>query len=1086
MLRIFYGEDRLELSKAIIDTICVRAKEGIGGQILIVPEQFSHETERALCAAGGDSICRYAEVLSFSRLASRACSIYGGISDACMDNGGKLLMVCRAVDQVRPQLKYFASASMKAEFLQSLGSVFDEFIADGLTSKQLAQAAEHMQGMFAQKLTELSVLFESYLSVCEADGIDPSTHLQRLCDILAEEAFAQGKTIYFDGFSDFTAVQLEIFKHLLCHADEVQIALCIDGSIRSAYAAANRTKNALKNMAARHNIASKQEKIGLFSARSAAISNAVLHLFKNDGTIYPDACDELEVHRATNTADECAFAASRVCELVKSGLRWRDIAVMVTDKNAYYANLRAVFSRAGIEAYFSGSTDIVCMPLIGAVIASLQAAERYDYESVMQYLKSDISPIDMEQCDKLERYAYTWNMRGTAWETEWNLHPDGYGNKWDDDAKETVTELNEIKAIAIAPLKALREGLRGAQTVGQMLMALNAFFEQVMLRQRLQARTEALYDEGKLQTAQQYEQLYSIILQAMEQMYTVLAECAMTQEQFRQIFTMLLSRYRVGTIPASVDQVYVGATEDLRHKKVKALIVLGANEGALPAVSADHSILNDDERKKLLDLQLPLAPAQAERLEQALGIVRASFSSACERLLISTSGDEPASLVRRLEKIFPSVKKTSMRASDFYADTMSAASALCRNEEESAPRAVAEAASELKQKSEYRFMPLARETVKALYGDEIYFSASRIDKLAGCQYAYFLNYGLKAKPWNQAKFDAPVFGLFVHWVLEQMTAHLRDADYRNVSDEQVIELAKKYAQQYTETNMPDLLERGERFAYLYQRNIDELISICLDVVAELRISRFRPVDEELEFSGKAGAGLPPVRIKGKLASSMLNGYVDRVDLYEKDGAYYCRVIDYKTGVKEFDYADLLNGQGLQMLIYLFTLRRYGHERYGKPIIPAGVLYIPAKDAMISLKHADDIPAVEGARMKNRRRKGLVLSDETILSAMEDVEQPCYLPCKRTKNGMTGDMADGKQMQMLERFVMQSVANLTDQLASGAVEPNPINRELKYSMCEFCEYASACHQDLGYHDDRASRRVNADEFWVRAERMVEHE
>ncbi len=1086
MLKIICGEDRLQNSHEIISRICARAKEGVGDQILIVPEQYSHETERALCAEGGDTICRFAEVLSFSRLAGRVFSVYGGSAEEYLDHGGRFLTLCRAVDQVRHQLKFFASASMKAEFLQSLGAVMEEFLAGGVEPEDIRTASENTQGQFAQKLTELSLLYESYLSVCKTGRNDPVSRMQRLLRKLEEEDFACGRIIYVDGFSDFTAVERNILTALMKQADELTIALAANGSQCSAYAAAEGTKKEVIRIANRWNIPVQTEVLETYEQRSQEMCAVVRHLFAARQTAFTQSTEKIRLHHTISAEQECAYAASRVRELMRDGLRRRDICIAVTDRAKYYPDLREIFARAKIPAYFAGANAVLQMPLFSAIMASLQAAERFDYECMIQYLKSPLCTLETDACDRLERYAYLWNIRGTMWQREWTMHPQGMGEKWSEEGRTELAQINAWREQAMAPIGKLRASLRDSQNVGQMVQAVADFVEQVSLRDVLHEHAQRFATNGQMQKAQETQQVYEILLRALESMHAVIGTCVMQTETFIQIFRMLLGQYQIGTIPASVDEVQIGTLEDFRHKKAKCLIVLGTEDGLLPKFASDTSILTDDERKKLLSMDMPLAPAQAERLERAMGNVRSAFALASERLELSYSGDQPSYIYLRLQALFPNAKATTDKDCVFAADLAQAAAIVCRENADAHPQELSAMLTELKSRAEYSFTPLHDDTVKSLYGSKITLSASRIDKFASCKYAYFMQYGLKAQPWKQASFDAPIFGTFVHWVLEQTVREIRmGCGFKAVTDEQVTEITKKYVRKYTETFMPDLADRGDRFAYLYERNFDEVLSVAEDVVRELRLSKFEPADEELAFSFDE-QGLPPAEIQGKKGSCRIIGVVDRVDLYERDGKYYCRVVDYKTGRKEFEYVDVLCGQGLQMLIYLFTLKKLGPERYGKPLIPAGVMYVIARKDMQPLEPGADLEDLQTARVKNSRRKGLVLHDESILQAMEDAEQPQYLPCTRKKDGYSGYLADYEQMEKLGTFVTQLVADMTDEIVSGSVTPNPIVRGPMHSACQYCDFASVCHVDSGGFPVRNIKSVKSDYFWNEVDRRLNDE
>lgn len=299
-----------------------------------------------------------------------------------------------------------------------------------------------------------------------------------------------------------------------------------------------------------------------------------------------------------------------------------------------------------------------------------------------------------------------------------------------------------------------------------------------------------------------------------------------------------------------------------------------------------------------------------------------------------------------------------------------------------------------------------------------------------------------------------------------------------------MEIAGRHAEHYTKTYLPDFEKRGERFAYLFARNMREATAVVRDVGAELRVSAFRPCDEELSFA--PDGALPPVRVRTAQGDGVISGFVDRVDLYETKKTAYFRVVDYKTGRKDFDYADILCGEGLQMLIYLFALQKNGEQRYGRRIFPAGVLYVPAREDMERIDPGGGPEELEALRAKHRRRKGLVLRDEAVLQAMEPSEgTPQYLPYQVKKGELTGDLAGREQLEQLERFVMRSVQEMTGQMLTGRLEPNPILRGPMHSSCMYCDFAQACHRDSCKHANRYIAAVKAEKFWDELERRARH-
>ena len=180
MLELFLCTDRKKNTVLALERICRAAAEGRGGQILVTPEQFSHAAERELCLRGGNTISRFAEVLSFSRLASRVFSIEGGAADSETDAGGRLLMMSLAVEQVRSRLKVFGSGAVKPEFLLRLIDTLEEFRSYCVTPADLRRACQELSGVLAVKTEEFALLMESYASVRANCGQNPETRLNRL------------------------------------------------------------------------------------------------------------------------------------------------------------------------------------------------------------------------------------------------------------------------------------------------------------------------------------------------------------------------------------------------------------------------------------------------------------------------------------------------------------------------------------------------------------------------------------------------------------------------------------------------------------------------------------------------------------------------------------------------------------------------------------------------------------------------------------------------------------------------------------------------------------------------------------------
>lgn len=1077
MLHLLIGPDRVSLSALLMEKVCGYVKQAREGLIILVPEQFSHETERRLCLYCGDTVSRYAEVLSPSRLADRVASCHGGAARSYLDHGGRVLAMALAAEQISSRLKMYGSVLRRPEFLVRMISVIDEFQSYCVQPEVLLRESEQAQGEFAQKLEELGLLYGAYLAVCANGSADPAGKLSALGDLLADTRWCTDKCFFLDGFSDFTGAEERILEQLMQQSFDVWVAIAADEGKPAVFYPALDTVKRLRFLAAKHDIPCEIVRDETRWKRPDDVSFLLNHLFISDSASMSE-CPNVRLSVFSDVEEECRAAVLQAKQLLTQGVRCRDIAIVCTDEEQYRAPLGSSLMAAYLPFYTAGKDQMIQHPVIRAILSALRAAVGpMDYEAVADYLKSGLPLLERDRCDRLDCYAYLWNLFGSAWEKEWNMHPRGFGETWTEDDRVRISVLNQDRILALEPLFELRKKLHVSKHTGDMVLALYDYLEAISLRTRLEE--QANISDG--QAAQELVQLYEIICNSLEQTWLILNKTVRAPEDFYKLFETVLSQYHVGTIPAGVDQIYVGTLQDLRSRQVRHLLVLGASDGAFPSYKTSEGLLTEEERKKLLSRGITLAPLRADQIDRELGQIGAALAAATDSIWLSYAGEQPAWLFRRAQELCPNSFQAA--SGELFLDVPSYAAWRLRHED-SSDSAVAELLrweQDLKSRADYSFKDLDHDTVRGLYGNEIYLSASRIDKYASCRFAFFLSYGLKATVRKQAKLDPSAFGTFVHAVLEHTVLRVKDeGGFRTIAEERLLQIASEEIAAYAAEHFP---QQAQRDAFLFARSQAEILDIVKDMGEELRSSLFEPVCCELEFSGSGQ--LPAVKISGADTVCRISGFVDRVDLYEENGKTYVRVVDYKTGRKDFDYTDILNGAGLQMLIYLFALKSYGAGYFKKSALdPAGVLYLPARKVFTSTDPLPDDGTVSQMHRDERRRRGLILHDPAVLAAMEaDPTNPQYMPYKIGKDGPVGNLANEQQMNLLEHHVLRTLADMADSIAGGAVNPNPIFRG-NDSSCRFCDYRSVCHKDLCTHEHRVMAETSADKFWEKLGREAD--
>ena len=1100
MLKLLLGRAGTGKTTEILGTM---AREGERRpQLLIVPEQHSHDAERQLCAVGGNGVSLCAEVLSFTRLASRVFSVAGGLAEPVLDAGGRLLLMDVALKAVEDRLKVYVRPSRKPPFLTQLAATVDECKGANISPERLFEVAGQVEGESGDKFYDLALICGAYEAYCEQRGTDPRDKLTRLARALEGCPWGEGRDIYLDGFTDFTVQERQVLEKLVGQANSVTVALTCDGMAgdeEDVFGPARRTARRLLELAKRMGVESE---VRVRSEKGAAVARGIArveeHLFEAVLPVFEETPEGVELYRAMSPYSEVERAAAELARLVREeGYRYRDLAVTARSMEVYGPLITLIFPRYGLPVFLGGMDDVLQKPILTLVTGALDAvAGEYRYEDVFRYLKTGLTDLSRDEVDRLENYVLKWDIKGSRWTQagEWNMHPEGYGGVWNETLKARVAELDGLRRRVAEPLERLR---RAKEKTGEGLaLALYGFLEEIDLPRRLLERGAELRQGGEAALAAEYEQLWKLLCGALEQCAQLLGETGMDWEEFSRLFKLVLSQYQVGAIPVSLDRVAAGEMPRLAHKHCKVLYLLGADDGAIPAVAPSPGLLVDEDRSLLAAFGLESAPRLTDKLWREMTIVYETCALPSDRLIVSyaLAGEDggkgqPSFLVKKLRQLFPGLVPLDERSleKDFRMTALRPALELA-GLRPGLGRALKEVpgcaplVERMERAATMERGSLTRPTVEALYGRHVPMSASRMDKYKSCHFSYFMQYGLGAKERKGAEFAATDYGTFVHYVLENV---LRERKGREVPGrEQVSAVVKRYV----EEQLGGLAGETARFRYLFRRLEKTVYAVVKNVCEELENSEFQPVAFELGF-GKKGE-LPPVELTVDGVTLSVSGVVDRVDAWEKDGRLYLRVVDYKTGRKSFDLTDVWNGLGLQMLLYLFTLTEDGKTLFGdRELVPAGVLYLPARDLPVGGSRTMTEEERQKKVDEQLRRKGLVLDDEAVLSAMERGEEGFrFLPLKMKKSGeLEGEaLVSAERLGKLERHTRQILRDIAAELAAGNIAADPFWQGPQHNACQWCEYAAACQFREGRGDDRRRwlPKVGAEAFWEGLEKGKE--
>lgn len=1041
-------------------------KEAEGEIILLVPEQYSHATERMLCEIAGDEISCKAEVLSFKRLADRIFMSAGGYANKALDNGGRMLLMHRALNRVGRELKALSNMTLRPEFLQGLIDMVEEIKTCSINYEKLFNTGD---GVLSDKLHDIAVIAAAYDGEFENGKLDPADRLKLATERAKEFAFFKGKKIWIDGYNGFSQQELDLLRVALAQCDECTVSLCLnddpDGE-NGAFSDAWNTYTAISRMAGESTILRLDKSVRYKKT-------ALAYLEKN---LYTPAAgiedhDGIELYTAGNVYNECEIAAAKIIELVQGGVRFREIAVTARNFEEYAGVLTSVFRRYNIPVYENTKQTVQALSPTAFILNALRViSDGFKYDDMVSYLKTGLSGVRRGNLDVLEQYLYTWHIEGKEWtsDEEFTKNPSGRNETPKEDDLEALAFLNRLRKKVCTPLLNLRVNIRQNPTGSGYAKALFSFFGETKLARRLEARAKLYRMRGDIYRAEQYEKIWHLLISAIENISDTLGEERLKIDEFIRVFSLVLSQCEIGTIPTALDRVNLVGFDRLGEAPVKCVITLGTVDGRLPMYSAGKGILSDSEREKLISLGIKLSRNAENRLNEEFRLIYDAFTTASEKLIViiphtAPDGSEARDsfVIKRITSLFPNIQRQNFEMPELYAKApcfdmavsscgspwQTSAKEYFRHDEEYEEKTII-----AEKNANIPRGPLKDSgNIEALFGKRIRLSASKSDCFNSCRYQYFLRYGLYLSPKRRATFDSLETGTFTHAILECVLREIKErGGHRAVDVKEVFEISDMATDAYIEEKLGGFRGRTARFRAQIKRLRESVRKIVLNVHKELRDSVFEPIDFELHFADKDG-DLPALTINGDNYTVKLEGYVDRVDACSVDNVFYVRVVDYKTRSKEFDLKEVLNGLNMQMLLYLFTLCDLGERRYNRKPVAAGVLYLPANAPMCKIDGAVNEADVEAKNDASVQRKGLLLKKQELYTTEK------YLPISYDKNGeIKGkSLVDADDFEKISRRIKNILETMGDELTRGMIDANPYYTSQK-TPCDYCEMKSICH------------------------------
>ncbi|MDD2233755.1 MAG: helicase-exonuclease AddAB subunit AddB [Desulfitobacteriaceae bacterium] len=1104
--------------------------------ILLVPEQFTFQAERDLITVLESGGILKTEVLSFRRLAFRIFNKVGGITYPHIHVAGKSMIVYRLLDKMRSSLKVFAKSADRQGFVNTLTSLFTEFKQYNISPEDLAKSCEDLteDSPLKDKLLELQAIYAAFEKNLINRYCDSDDDLTLAADKLNLTDMYDGAEIWIDGFAGFTPQEYKIIAQLLQKAKRVNICLCCDRPEGVAgfegtdvFSAVKRTNHRLIKMSLELGIEVEHPvilNVPLFRFESSVeLSHLEQNLNAYPYKTYHEKTRDISLFSSVNIFSEIEAAARDIVRLCRDdGLRYRDVAVLARNLANYEKQIEVIFADYEIPYFIDQKVEISNHPLVRMLLSMLDIfIENWSYEAVFCYLKTGLTGIEQSCIDKLENYVLACGIRGSRWTNgqDWTMSPGLIPEERNTEAsRRGLEEINWVRAAVTGPLLKFRMQTKGRRKATEFCGALYNFLCELGVPASIETMVKQFKNSGQLNLANEASQVWNIVMEVFDQMVEVMGDETFGLERFANILKIGLSEYKLGLIPAALDQVLVGSVERSKSHEVKALYILGTNDGVFPATTAEEGILSDLDKETLNKAGLELASDTRGKTFDEQYLVYRALTTAGNYLRLSWPIADhegrtlrPSLIIARLRKLFPAITEASnilKPESDQAEMELVSGKAPAFRQMVAAFRQKAEgkklwplwpevyrwfagqegwklkcefvrAAFQYKNLS----LPVSKAKITALYGDTVYSSVSRLERFSSCPFAYFVQYGLGAKERKTYRLNPPDTGTFMHAVIERFSGEVvrENLSWRNFEREWCDAKVGEIMQEMLDKMQGSGLSASKRYTTLTLR-LKRVIARAVWLIAEhIRRSSFDSIGYELDFSDSGQ--FPPMIIELESREKIhLTGRIDRVDALRKAEGTYLRIIDYKSGSKDFKLSDVFYGLQLQLITYLDVLWQNGGPNITPPVLPGGVLYFRIDDPMVKKQGKISEAEIELAIMKALKMKGLLLADVQLVKAMDSRIDGASLivPARINKGEVLGksSAASLEQFRLLRSHVSKLLRRLCSEIMLGNTAIKPY-RKKTVTFCNYCSFPAVCQFDTAREENtyKTIYERKDEEVWV---------
>lgn len=1112
-LRFCFGPSGAGKSHRIYEEIMQRAAEEPGRNFLIiVPDQFTMQTQKDLVMRSDRDGILNIDVLSFGRLSHRILEEVGTKEMPVLDDTGKSLVLQKVAADLKEQLPAMGSLLHKQGYIHEVKSAISEFMQYGISTQDMDKLITSAQkrGALAMKLKDLKTLYRGFQDYIRDHFITTEETLDVLRRSLSKSKILKGSVVVFDGFTGFTPIQNRLIQELMRVCAETIVTVTIgvgedpykmDGE-QKLFHLSKKTVADLEKLAAEAEVERGED---LFVkggpnrfAKAPALHYLEQNLFRYQYEPYAGEQQEIHMFEALSPREEVHQTALYIRHLIREqGMTYRDIAVVIGDLEGYASYVETEFGQLEIPCFLDRTRGIVLNPMIEYIKSALQLyIKDFSYDTVFHFLRSGMADISREEIDELENYVIRTGARGyrtySRLFTRRTEEMQGNAEGSEQAEEKTMERLNRIRQQFMDAVEILHMGSQ--EKAGDYVSHLYDFLEQNQVQQKLLNYQQQFEKEGDLSRAREYAQIYRLVMDLLDQVYELLGEEEISRQEFADILEAGFGEITVGTIPQNVDRIVVGDMERTRLKQVKVLFFLGVNDGNIPKNASKGGIISDMDREFLIESGTEMAPSPRQQMYIQRLYLYLNMTKPSEQLYLSYAkvnsegkGIRPSYLIDTVRKLFPAMSveypqnrsrleqiEGRQEGARYLAEELREYVEGTLPEEERqdfylmyrAYEADAVGRDLLTRAAfrRYRESGLSRIVARALYGQQLENSVSRLETYAACACRHFLQYGLSLQEREEFGFEASDMGTVYHAVLENFAGKLAESNltWWDFTEDFAAKAVKESVEAYAATYGETVLYSSARNEYAITRMSRILTRTVLTLQKHLKQGSFQPDDYELSF--RFAEDLDSIHVDLSEDEKMhLQGRIDRIDVSEDAEHVYVKVIDYKSGNRKFDLAALYYGLQLQLVVYMNAAMEMESRKHpDKEIVPAALLYYHIDDPTIETPVELTDEQINEQILAKLRMNGVVNSDPGVVERLDRYMQDksVVIPVEKKKDGSfsaRSGVLSREEMQLISSYVDAKIRSIGREILDGKIAANPYEKGNE-GACTYCAYKKVCGFD----------------------------